>query len=167
LSISESVRSIADGNNDHCLLEIEKIALLPILPQGWKTISIYFQEHILRELAVQKYTRGRKPSTTRYILHFDNAPVHNTEEGEQILQEREFLGLKLPPYSPDLSSCGIFLCGYPYEKTKRLSYERIDELEEATTKTIEGIPKGTLIGVFHASKRRLKQCIQKERNYFE
>jgi hypothetical protein len=43
----------------------------------------------------------------------------------------------------------------------------MEELEEAITDTIEGIPKGSLIGVFHAWRRRLEQCIQNEGDYFE
>jgi hypothetical protein len=49
-------------------------------------------------------------------------------------------------------------------KTKSLSCEKIDELEKAITKMIEGIPKGILIGFFmpgeedqkmHPKKRKL------------
>jgi ribulose bisphosphate carboxylase small subunit len=67
--------------------EPEGIMLLAVLHQGWKITSVYFQEHILRELAVQKHARGRKSSTACYTLHFDEAPLHNTEEVQQTFQE--------------------------------------------------------------------------------
>jgi hypothetical protein len=95
---------------------VEGIALLAILPQDWKVTSAYFQEHIFRGLAVQKDPRNRKPSTPRCILHFNNAPIHNAEEFERTLQEREFLRREYPPYSPDLSPCVHSLSGYLYEK---------------------------------------------------
>jgi hypothetical protein len=44
-------------------LGVEGIALLTVLPRAWKVTSAYFQEHSLRELAVQKYSRGRKSRT--------------------------------------------------------------------------------------------------------
>jgi hypothetical protein len=71
------------------------------------------------------------------------------------------------PYSLDLSHCDFFLFGDILARMKLLSYETSDKLEHDITKTIEGIPKGTLTGVFHASKRRFEQCIQNEGNYFE
>jgi hypothetical protein len=77
---------------------IEGTTFLGILPQKRKPTSVYFHEHILRELAVQTYPRDRKPSIPRYMLQFDNAPVHDKEEAEQTLQECEFLRLEYPLY---------------------------------------------------------------------
>jgi hypothetical protein len=62
--------------------EVEGIAVLATVPQGWRGSSADSQEYILRELAVHKHPRGRKPSTPCHILHFDDPPVHNTEEVE-------------------------------------------------------------------------------------
>jgi hypothetical protein len=53
-------------------------------------------------------------------------------------------------HTPRICPPVIFLFGYLHAKVKLLSYETMNELEEAITKTIEGIPKGTLIGVSHA-----------------
>jgi hypothetical protein len=50
---------------------------------------------------------------------------------------------------------------------KLLSYETIDELKEAITKTIEGIPTRMLIGVSHDWRPKLEQCIQSEANHCE
>jgi histone-lysine N-methyltransferase SETMAR len=133
---------------------VETIALLAVLHQGSKVTSAYFWEHILRELAVQKYPRGRKPSSPHHILHFKNMPVHNTEEIKRTHQKCEFLRLEQPPYSPDLSPCDFFFVGDFHGKMKVLSSEIIDKPEEAITKTIEGIPRRILIGVFHAWRRR-------------
>jgi hypothetical protein len=41
----------------------------------------------LLKLAVQKSPKGRKPGSSCHRLHFDDAPVDNTEELEQTLQE--------------------------------------------------------------------------------
>jgi hypothetical protein len=48
-----------------------------------------------------------------------------------------------------------------------LLYEMTDELEEGMTKTTDGILSVTLIGVFHAWRRRLEECIQNEGDSFE
>jgi hypothetical protein len=88
------------------------------------------------------------------------------EEVEQTLRECEFLRLEHPPYSRDLSLCDLFFL-VVFMKMKLLSYKTIGELEDAMTKANEGIPKETLIGIAHAWRRRLEQCIQSEGNYFE
>jgi hypothetical protein len=93
-------------------------------------------------------SQKQKPRTRRYILHFNNAPLHNTEEVEQTLQKHKFLRLEHRSNSLDLSPCDFFLFGYLHEKMKLLSYETIDELDNDITKTIEAVPKGILIDVF-------------------
>jgi hypothetical protein len=84
------------------------------------------------------------------------------EEVEQTPHKPGFLRLEHSPCSPDLSPCGFFLFGYLHDKMQLLSDETIDELEEVITKTIEEIPEGALNVFFHAWRRGLQQCIQKE-----
>jgi hypothetical protein len=140
----------------------EGIALFAVLPQGWKTISSSIQEHILPELVVQKHSRGRNCSNPRYMLHFDDAPVHNTEGIMQILQKCDLLRPEHSPYSPDLSPYEVSVFDCLHEKKRLLSFGTINEREQAITKTIERIPKGTLIVLFHVWRRKLEQCIQKK-----
>jgi hypothetical protein len=52
---------------------------IAILPEGQKVNSAYFIESVLRPLAEICYPQGRVAGERRVMLHFDNAPVHNTE----------------------------------------------------------------------------------------
>jgi hypothetical protein len=140
---------------------------LDILPSGLKFTSDYFYSNVIEALGDVLYPDGRRPRTVRYMLHFDNAPVHNAEKVQHKLDECDFRKLEHPPYSLDLSLCDFFLFGYLHEKMKFLSYQTVEKLEEAITRTIEAIPKPQLIRVFQGWRRRLETCIQHEGNYFE
>jgi hypothetical protein len=55
---------------------------IAILPEGQKMNSTSFIECIecvLRPLTEMRESQGRGTQETRVMLHFDNAPVHNTE----------------------------------------------------------------------------------------
>jgi hypothetical protein len=47
------------------------------------------------------------------------------------------------------------------------SYGTAEQLEQAITDTIEGIPKAQLIAMFLIWRRRLEQYIENDGNYFE
>jgi hypothetical protein len=100
---------------------VDGIALLDMLSQGWKLTSVYFKEHIIRALAVEKYPEARKIGTPRCILHFDHAPIHNTEKVGDTVIDCDFLRLEHPPYSADSSPCNFYLFGYLREKMRLLS----------------------------------------------
>jgi hypothetical protein len=45
--------------------DVDGVALLIILLQGWEVTSGYFQEYIIRELATEKCPTGREPNMPR------------------------------------------------------------------------------------------------------
>jgi hypothetical protein len=51
-----------------------------IPPDGQKVNSAYFIESVLRPLDEICYPQGRGTCEKGVMLHFDNAPVHSTEE---------------------------------------------------------------------------------------
>jgi hypothetical protein len=51
-----------------------------ILPEGEEVNNAYFIGSVLRPLAEICYPQGKETREKRVLLHFDNAPVHNTEE---------------------------------------------------------------------------------------
>jgi hypothetical protein len=67
----------------------------------------------------------------------------------------------------DLSPKQQLLTGPKYILTGYESYETAEQLKQAITDTIEGIPKAQLIAVFRAWRRKLEQCIENNENYFE
>jgi hypothetical protein len=51
--------------------------------------------------------------------------------------------------------------------TYDLCYNTVDELQEAITSAIKGIPKTKLIQVCQTWRRQLQICIRQEGDYFE
>jgi hypothetical protein len=97
------------------------IALLDILSSGLKFTSGYFCSNVIEALAGVLYPDGRRPRTVRYMLHFDNALVHNAEKVQHELDECGFRRVEHPLYSPDLSPFDFFRFGYLHAKMKFLS----------------------------------------------
>jgi hypothetical protein len=52
---------------------------IAILPEGRKVNNTYFIESVLGPLAEICYPQGSRTRERRVMLHFDNAPVYNTE----------------------------------------------------------------------------------------
>jgi hypothetical protein len=141
---------------------VDAIVPLGILPQVWTLTSEYFQGHIIPALATETYRAGRKLSQPRYILHFNSAPVHDTEKPEQARNECKFQRLEDSPCPPDLPPCDLGLFGHLGAKTKLLSYGPVEELGPAMPNTIERIPESKLIAVFQAWRRRSQPFIENE-----
>jgi hypothetical protein len=88
--------------NDHGRFGADVTTLLNILLQDWKLTPECFQECIIRQRAIGKYATKNKPNTPHYILHFDTAPVRNTEKDKQPLEECELKRFTHSSYSPKL-----------------------------------------------------------------
>jgi hypothetical protein len=65
------------------------------------------------------------------MLHFDNAPIHNTEEVQGHLTNLGFARMEHPPYSPDLALCDFFLFGAMRENLSGQRFESVEELSLA------------------------------------
>jgi hypothetical protein len=84
---------------------------IAIPPDGQKVNIAYFIESVLRPLAEICYPQGKETRGRRVMLHFDNAPVHNTEGMRENLASFEFRRMAHPPYGPDSAPCDLFLFG--------------------------------------------------------
>jgi hypothetical protein len=82
-----------------------------ILLEGQKVNSAYFIESVLRPLADICHPRGRDARERRVMLHFDNAPVHNTEGVQENLASFGCRRMEHLPYNQDLAPCDFFLFG--------------------------------------------------------
>jgi hypothetical protein len=71
-----------------------------IRPQGQKMNSAYFMEYVLCPLAEICYPQGKGTRERRVVLHFDNAPVHDTERVREDLAGFGFRRMAHLPYSP-------------------------------------------------------------------
>ena len=78
------------------------------LPQGL-VISQQVYKEILRCLLRSVREKRRELWQDKsWLLHHDNAPVHNALSIRQFLGEKNIAVLEQPPYSPDLAPCDFF-----------------------------------------------------------
>jgi hypothetical protein len=80
-----------------------------ILQAGQEMNSRYFMECVLGPLTEVCCPEGRKSHKRRVVLHFDNAPIHNTDEIQGHLMNLGFTKMEHPPYSPDPARCNLCL----------------------------------------------------------
>jgi hypothetical protein len=71
---------------------------------------------------------GRTSHKRRVMLHFDNAPIHNTEDVQRHWTNLGFTRIEQPPYSPDLAQCDFFLFGVMKDDFSGQPFESVEEL---------------------------------------
>jgi histone-lysine N-methyltransferase SETMAR len=82
--------------------------LVDEMPPKATITATYFQENIVKPLI-----KLIKPaaSSSKYYLHFDNAPAHRAGSTTRLIEESGFAVIPHPPYSPDLAPCDFYLFG--------------------------------------------------------
>jgi hypothetical protein len=119
-----------------------------ILPAGQKVHRTYFMECVLGPLTEVCYSQGRKSHIRRVTLHFDNAPIHNTEEVQGHLTNLGFTRMEHPFDSPDLAPCDFFRFGTMKENFSGQHFECVEELVLAVKAFLRGLSADFLQTVF-------------------
>jgi hypothetical protein len=119
-----------------------------ILPQGQRMNSTFFIECVIRPLAGTCYPEGRKPHERRVVVHFDNAPIHNTEAVQECLADCRFRRMNHPACCPDLAPCDFFLFGAMKENFSGMRFASVDELFQGIEGFLRGLSADTLQTVF-------------------
>jgi hypothetical protein len=140
---------------------------LNMLPQRDTMDSDYFSDEIIGGLDQFCYPEGRKSRQRKMVLHFDNAPIHNTSTVATKLGASGFRRMKHPPYSPDLAPCDFFLFGYLKERLRGESFAEEGELTAAIREIVHGISGEMLASVFEAWMKRLQLCVELGGEYVE
>jgi transposase len=99
-----------------------------ILAPGQKMNSTYFIECVPGPLTEVCWPEGRKSHERRVMVHFDNAPIHNSEEVQEHLTNLGFKRMEDPTYSPDLAPYDFYLFGAVKENFSTQRFESVDEL---------------------------------------
>jgi hypothetical protein len=76
-----------------------------------------------------------------WILHHDNAPVHDTLTVQEFLAKKSIMKLNHPPYSRDLALCDFWL--FPKLKTtlKGHRFSDIADIQGHATTILHSIPE--------------------------
>jgi histone-lysine N-methyltransferase SETMAR len=140
---------------------------IAILPDGQKLNSAYFIESVLRPLSEICHPQGRVTRERRVMLHFDNAPVHNTEGVRENLASFGFRGMEHPPYSPDLAPCDFFLFGAMKQWFAGQHFTAIDDQLMRVEALLRGLSADFLQTVFQEWIRRLQLCWEGGEKYVD
>jgi hypothetical protein len=137
------------------------------LPEGRTMNSPYYVEEVLTPLADSCYPQRSQRPRHLVTVHFDNAPIHNTNLVAECLERRKLTRMSHPPYSPDLAPCDFFLFGYLKGKLAGQSFDTLAGIQGAVREVLEGISGETWCAVFEDWIKRLEECIQREGEYVE
>jgi hypothetical protein len=136
--------------------------LIDILHQNQKMNAEYFAENIVPSLVSVCYPDGRCRAR-KCVVHFDNAPIHNSKLVTEKLMEEGLKRMPNPAYSPNLSPCDFFLFGYLKDKLIDKEYTTPEELFTEVETMISEIPSDMISRVFLTWQERLRKWIEMRR----
>jgi hypothetical protein len=90
------------------------------------------------------------------MLHFDHAPIHNTEEVQGHLTNLGFTRMEHPPYGPDLASCDFFLFDAMKESFSGQRFDSVEEIFLAVEALLRWLSVDFLQASFLEWERRLR-----------
>ena len=102
----------------------------------WPTIAQKLRKHLPM--------RGAKG----IFLHFDNSPIHKSQQSLEKINEIGFNLLEHPPYSPDIAPSDFWLFGFLDEKRKGTVASNEEELIFQTRGILSKIDSTVLGTVF-------------------
>ena len=120
--------------------DVHGIVFLEFLPQG-QTINQNVYKDILRRFMSSVQEKKRKLLEMKsWLLHHDNASVHNTFSIWQFLAQNDITVLEQPPYSPDTAPCDFLLFSKLKGVIKETHFQDSIAITTAVTKELRAIP---------------------------
>ena len=107
------------------------------------TVNKEYYVEVLREFR-KRFLGPALFKSAQWHFHQDNAPVHNSILITDYLTKMRIKIVLLPPYSPDLAPCDIWL----FPKLRGCRYETIEEMKETMTKIIDTLTQYDFHGAF-------------------
>ena len=147
--------------------DVRGIVHTEIMPQG-HTINQHIYRDVLRRLMRSVREKRRELYKKKsWLLHHDNAPVHNALSIREFLAKNNIAVLEQPPYSPDLAPCDFFLLPKLKGVMKGTRFPDVQAIKRAVTKELRAIPKKSFQECMEAWQRRLEKCVRAHGDYFE
>jgi hypothetical protein len=140
---------------------------MEMLPPGQKMNSTYFMKCVLGPLTEICYPEGRRSHESRFMVYFDNAPIHNIEEVQEHLTNLGFKRIEYLPHSPDLASCDFYLFRAMKENLSGKRFESIDELFFDVEAFLRRLSVNFLRTVSLEWERRLRPYFESREEYVE
>jgi len=128
------------------------------------------QQCYLEELTrLQESVWRRRPGLwpDRWILHHDNAPVHDVLRVREFLAKKSITKMDHPPYSPDLAPCNFWLFPKLKNALKGQRFADLSDIQRDVKTLLRGIPENDFQDCFRQWHHRLTKCIASQGEYFK
>jgi hypothetical protein len=137
-----------------------------VLPQEQRMNSAYFTERVLTDVA-EVCAREQTVPKENLTVHFDSAPIPDTQMVREMLMQWNIARIGQPPYIPDLAPCDFFLFGPLKQFVPDVQFSTEQELINVIIGFLEVIPPQLWSDVFENRKGRLQTCLDAGGTHFE
>jgi len=115
--------------------------------------------------SVQKKRPGHWPD--KWILHHDNAPVHDALRVHEFLAKNSITKMDHPPYSPDLDPCDFWLFPKLKNALKVQRFADLSDIRRNMKTLLRGILENDFLDCFWQWYHCLTKCIASQGENFE
>jgi histone-lysine N-methyltransferase SETMAR len=149
-----------------CFFDHKVIVCYEFIAQGQMVNQQCYLEMLtrLRE-SVQREKRGIWPD--KWILHHDNAPVHDALRVCKFLAKNSITKIDHPPYSPDLAPCDFWLFPKLKNALKGQRFADLSNIQRNVKMLLQGILENDFQDCFRQWHHRLAKCIPSQGEYFK
>jgi hypothetical protein len=111
-----------------------KLTVRDISPKGSKFNQLYFVDYIFPDLKREGMNFHRHVPQETVWVYTDNLMWPNGSRAALKFKKHSVSRLPHPPYSPDISSCDVWLFGMLKRVSKDREFNSSDGIEEVITK---------------------------------
>lgn len=145
----------------------EGLQFLQIKPSGLKINAEYYLNNVIKKLETLDVALQARKQKQKMIIHYDNAPAHNSKIVSNYILDSLFTRMPHPPYSPDLAPCDFGVFGTVKESFEGQEFETEDELLSAIVRFLNSKSQEFWFSLFENWKKRLRRCIDKKGDYID
>lgn len=117
--------------------------------------------HYSRFLSKMMDEMDRFPEMTNHYIVMDNAPIHGNKEIEEIIEERGYRSVYLPPYSPELNPIEQFWSVLK-DKVKRSQFGDTEDLKTRISEASQQVPIEILKNIIKHTADSSNKCLNME-----
>jgi hypothetical protein len=127
--------------------------------------SEYFDIHVLAQMIVKVFPRGRIPHTCRLQFHLHNYRVHFSKATEQFITENHIGRVPHPPYNLDLALSDFWLFCHVKTSLVDQTFDEPEQLLEGITEFLNEIQPPEVVAIFSHWVERVRWVLENNEDY--
>ena len=170
-NISDSIMvyykySETEDDNDEDLHNTNDISVKYGHPRKSKEKATDMLNHLTAVLKPPDKLTNPSAEPGSCIIHYDNAPCHNSRICSEELSHTPFVRLPHPPYSPDIAVCDFYLFGKLKHSLQQVAVSNRRELEDEIDRIMMQISRDEWKRVFTEWLKRLRWIAGNNGEYY-